>query len=428
MAKLDLGKVVPIKGEDYFTNSEIEEIKSDIEQEIEVPTKTSDLTNDSGFINKDVNNLTNYTLGVETGSSIDLSLDSSTYVMTLSLKNSNGTVLNTKTVDLPLESVVVNGVYDSTNKKIILTLESGSTIDVPVGDLINGLQSEITSNNKLSSDLVDDTNNTNKFVTSSEKQAWNNKSDFSGDYEDLSNKPTIPDELADLQSDSTHRTVTDAEKTTWNGKQDTLTFDSTPTENSTNPVTSDGIFQALAGAGGGSDANVQYLGDVSKYNGSNNNVLDITGMKKGIYIINNDNNSAQYGSSIYMKSNYNGSDKTFSFSYSQSRIKPYIFLELINDVPTTVTSNKVIGYVYEYQTYWGWWKGTITFKSSGVTIAGEFAGVQALYTDINRTVTGKLTFNTLPETSVTPTTDTQLVNKSYVDAQIQALREELSGE
>lgn len=45
----------------------------------------------------------------------------------------------------------------------------------------------------------------------------------SGSYNDLSNKPTIPDELADLQSDSTHRTVTDVEKTTWNSKQDTLT-------------------------------------------------------------------------------------------------------------------------------------------------------------------------------------------------------------
>lgn len=31
-----------------------------------------------------------------------------------------------------------------------------------------------------------------------------------------------------------------------NAKQDVLTFDTTPTENSTNPVTSDGIFQALA--------------------------------------------------------------------------------------------------------------------------------------------------------------------------------------
>jgi hypothetical protein len=42
--------------------------------------------------------------------------------------------------------------------------------------------------------------------------------DFSGDYNDLTNKPTIPNELSDLSEDSTHRTVTDTEKTTWNGK------------------------------------------------------------------------------------------------------------------------------------------------------------------------------------------------------------------
>jgi len=36
----------------------------------------------------------------------------------------------------------------------------------------------------------------------------------------IKNKPTIPDELADLTDDSTHRTVTDAEKTAWNGKSD----------------------------------------------------------------------------------------------------------------------------------------------------------------------------------------------------------------
>lgn len=56
------------------------------------------------------------------------------------------------------------------------------------------------------------------LVTTGEKYTWNNKSDFSGSYNDLSNKPTIPDELADLSEDSTHRLVTDAEKATWNGK------------------------------------------------------------------------------------------------------------------------------------------------------------------------------------------------------------------
>lgn len=42
----------------------------------------------------------------------------------------------------------------------------------------------------------------------------------SGDYDDLIDKPTIPDELSDLADDSTHRLVTDTEKSTWNGKAD----------------------------------------------------------------------------------------------------------------------------------------------------------------------------------------------------------------
>lgn len=40
------------------------------------------------------------------------------------------------------------------------------------------------------SDLQDDT--THRTVTDSEKKSWNSKSDFSGNYNDLSNKPTIP--------------------------------------------------------------------------------------------------------------------------------------------------------------------------------------------------------------------------------------------
>ena len=137
----------------------------------------NDIPDVSNFITKDANDLTYYTLATDTGHSIELSINSSTYVVTLNLKNSAGTTISTDSIDLPLESVVVNGSYDSENKKIVLTLQSGTTIDIPVGDLVSGLQSEITSNNKLSSDLVDDTNNTNLFVTSGEKTTWNGKQD-----------------------------------------------------------------------------------------------------------------------------------------------------------------------------------------------------------------------------------------------------------
>lgn len=45
--------------------------------------------------------------------------------------------------------------------------------------LLNAKQNTITTTNKLQSDLVDDTNQTNLFVTSTEKTTWNNKLDQS---------------------------------------------------------------------------------------------------------------------------------------------------------------------------------------------------------------------------------------------------------
>lgn len=182
--------------DNYYTEGQVDS---------KIPTKVSQLTNDSGFvessdlssvatsgnyndlsnkptipdvsnfITKDVNNLTYYTLATNTGSTIDLQINSSTYVVTLALKNSSGTTISTGTIDLPLESVVVNGAYNDTTKKIILTLNNGSTIEFSVADLVSGLQTEITSSNKLSADLVDDTNTTNKFVTASDKTNWNAK-------------------------------------------------------------------------------------------------------------------------------------------------------------------------------------------------------------------------------------------------------------
>ena len=177
------------------------------------------------------NNLSNYSLISETGSQLVLNLDSTNYKIKALLKDKNGnTIYTSNEIDLPLESVVVSGTYDSINKKIVLTLEGGSTIDIPVGDLVSGLQSEITSTNKLASDLVDDSLSSNKFVTSDEKNTWNNKSDFSGNYNDLSNKPNIPSALSDLTDDSTHRTVSDTEKSTWNDKVDTSTYNSKMTQ------------------------------------------------------------------------------------------------------------------------------------------------------------------------------------------------------
>ena len=158
-------------------------------------------------------------------------------------------------------------------------------------DMIDTLNAAI-GNKANASDLTSHTSNTTIHVTETEKAIWNSKSNFSGNYNDLTNKPTIPsinglatevyvdeavsgitvesigalpdttviptiptnissfvndagyltehqsldglatetyvntqidaivipDSLSDLTADSTHRTVTDAEKSVWNAK------------------------------------------------------------------------------------------------------------------------------------------------------------------------------------------------------------------
>ena len=108
---------------------------------------------------------------------------------------------------------------------------------------VGALPSTTVIPSKLSELTADDEHET---VTKKEKQAWNAKSDFSGEYRDLlgkpelaewalqSEKPTytasevgalpdtteIPENLSDLQDDAEHRTVTDTEKQSWNDKSD----------------------------------------------------------------------------------------------------------------------------------------------------------------------------------------------------------------
>ena len=117
-------------------------------------------------------------LGTKYATSASLTIDNTTYIVTLQLKDQDGNNIGSaQTIDLPLESVVVSGSYDAENKELVLTLQDGSTIEIPVGDLISGLQTEITNDNKLDADLVDDSTSTNKFVTTTEKSTWSGKQD-----------------------------------------------------------------------------------------------------------------------------------------------------------------------------------------------------------------------------------------------------------
>lgn len=121
--------------------------------------------------------------GTKYGADFALSIDSQTFVVTAQLKDQDGNNLGqAKTIDLPLETMVVSGSYDDTTQKIILTLKNGQTVEFSIADLVSGLQSEITLSNKLDADLVSDVSSENKFVTTAEKTAWNAKANASEVY------------------------------------------------------------------------------------------------------------------------------------------------------------------------------------------------------------------------------------------------------
>lgn len=109
---------------------------TDVTADISVPTQASD-----------VNALPDST---KYAKSFDISINNTTYVMSFTLKDQDGNTLKTDNIDLPIESMVVNGEYDADNKKIALTLQSGSTIKFSVADLISGLQPTITAGTGLS--------------------------------------------------------------------------------------------------------------------------------------------------------------------------------------------------------------------------------------------------------------------------------------
>lgn len=116
---------------------------------------------------------------------IALSIDSSTYVMTAQLKDAEGTLIGTaKTIDLPLEEMVVDAEYDSQTQKIKLELKNGNYVEFSVADLVSGLQTELNSNNKLDPTYIA-YDASHRAVSDSEKSAWNGKQNAISDLETI---------------------------------------------------------------------------------------------------------------------------------------------------------------------------------------------------------------------------------------------------
>ena len=102
---------------------------------------------------------------------------------------------------------------------------------------VDALVAKIVVPTKLSQ-LTDDS--THRLVTDAEKQKWNNKSDFNGSYNSLTDKPTIPTKLSQLVEDNNHMTVTKAQRDKIDnftgGTGTSITVDTALSSTSVNPV------------------------------------------------------------------------------------------------------------------------------------------------------------------------------------------------
>lgn len=115
----------PQKGVDYFTQEDIQEIENGVKTDLQETV------------------LIDYSLITETGSKIDLSINTTNYKLTAILKDkNNNTIYTSNEIDLPLETMVVSASYNNTTKEIILTLQNGTTVRFSVADLVSGLVSE----------------------------------------------------------------------------------------------------------------------------------------------------------------------------------------------------------------------------------------------------------------------------------------------
>lgn len=120
--------------------------------------------------------------------SIELSLNQTDYKMQVSITDNKGETITSNVIDFPIESVVVGGSYDATNKNIVLTLKNGSQVTFSVADLVSGLASTTYVDNAVSGITkaslglgnVDNTSDANKPISTATQTALNGKLSLSG--------------------------------------------------------------------------------------------------------------------------------------------------------------------------------------------------------------------------------------------------------
>lgn len=210
----------------YITSADLPTKTSDLTNDsdfvtsADVPTKTSDLTNDSGFITNSVSNLANYYKKSETYTQGEVnSLLSAITIPTKTsdLTNDSNFVSDTDYATASTGGVIkvgsglaiTNGVLSTTGGGVADAVEWSNVLNKPsdvsywandAGYITSAALPTKTSDLTNDSGFLTSYTETDPIysaspaagITSADISSWDAKSDFSGSYNDLTNKPTIP--------------------------------------------------------------------------------------------------------------------------------------------------------------------------------------------------------------------------------------------
>lgn len=147
------------------------------------------------------------------------------------------TTLATGTVKEGLEvDTAITEEYPDVIEQILNRLDGVEGGQITDEQMQNAIKKYFTANPQKLADMQPDSGH--RTVSDAEKSKWNNS--FSGSYNDLTNKPTIPSKLSQLTEDNNHMTVTKAQRDKIDnftgGTGTSITVDSALSSTSTNPV------------------------------------------------------------------------------------------------------------------------------------------------------------------------------------------------
>lgn len=226
---------------DYITTSELTNTLSSYALTSDIPTKTSELTNDSDYVVSST--LDNYAT-TSALTTVKNSIPTKTSQLT---NNSNYVVSSTLSNYATTSALTTTNSNVSTNSTNIATLQTKvSTLETNINNYV--LTS--TFNSTLNSYLL-------KADLPTNVSSFTNDSGYliSSDLSNYALTSDIPTKTSQLTNDSSFTTLTAVKNVIYTKtetdvllaeKQNTLTFDTSPTSGSTNPVTSGGVYTALS--------------------------------------------------------------------------------------------------------------------------------------------------------------------------------------